>query len=141
MAVHHPPQPPVPTAVLDGAVEEYPRDRRYWIVALILGVLTVIEVLTYVFRDTIFKEPFVVTPTLLVLMALKFWTVAGYFMHLKFDKRLLTVVFYSGIVLAILLYIATLTAFRVWWPTNSAINCSTTQEYSLEHPKCAVPTP
>ncbi|MCX7619983.1 MAG: cytochrome C oxidase subunit IV family protein [Acidimicrobiales bacterium] len=141
MAVHHPPQPTVPAAVLDGAVADYPRDRRYWIVALVLGGLTVIEVLTYVFKDSIFKEPYVVTPTLLVLMALKFWIVAGYFMHLKFDKRLLTVAFYSGIVLAILVYLATLTVFRFWWPTSSGVNCSTTHEYSAINPDCATPKP
>ena len=30
-------------------------------------------------------------------MAIKFWTVAYFFMHLKFDKPILTRLFYSGV--------------------------------------------
>lgn len=124
----HTHQPPVPTSVLDGAVEDYPSDRKYWIVAGILFVFTAIEVATYVFAETIFKEPYVLIPTLMVLMALKFWTVAWYFMHLKFDKRILTVAFYAGIVLALVVYLCTLLAFRFFsddsmiCPSESA-NC------------------
>jgi hypothetical protein len=36
-------------------------------------------------------------------------------MHLKFDNRLLTYAFYSGMVLAIGVYLGVLTTFRIWW--------------------------
>ncbi len=42
----------------------------------------------------------------MLLMAVKFWTVAYFFMHLRFDKKLLTRVFYSGVVLAVAVYVA-----------------------------------
>ena len=51
---------------------------------------------------------------LMLLMAVKFWIVAYVFMHLRFDKKILTVVFYSGLVLAVLVYLAMLSMFRIW---------------------------
>ena len=125
----HPHQPPIPTSVLDGAVEDYPSDMRYWVVAAILFGFTIIEVMTYVFADSIFSESYVLIPTLMVLMALKFWTVAWYFMHLKFDKRVLTVAFYSGIALALVVYLCTLAAFR-FFSDDSAI-CPSASEACL----------
>jgi hypothetical protein len=37
-------------------------------------------------------------------------------MHLRFDKKILTVAFYSGLVLAVLVYVGVLCMFRIWWP-------------------------
>ena len=110
---------PVPTNVLDGAVEEYPRDLRYVWVALFLGAITLVEIATYAqphFAVWNWGDKAGLITILLLLMALKFWTVGYYFMHLKFDKKLLTWVFYSGLVLAVLVYVAVLSMFRVWYP-------------------------
>ena len=63
----HPQQPPVPTSVLDGAVEDYPSDWKYWRVAIILFVLTAIEVSTYVLADSVFSDSRVLIATLLFL--------------------------------------------------------------------------
>lgn len=117
---HHP-QAKVPTEVLDGAVKEYSRDRLYVLIALILTVITAVEVATYYLADfPLFKEPFLI-PTLLFLAAIKFFLVAYIFMHLKFDKKILTTAFYAGIGLALFLYLAVLTMFRFWTPADSAI--------------------
>jgi hypothetical protein len=43
---------------------------------------------------------------LAVLSLVKFWLVAAYFMHLRFDPRLLAAVFAVGVVLASLITIA-----------------------------------
>lgn len=48
----------------------------------------------------------------MVLMAVKFWTVAYFFMHLKFDKRMLTTIFYTGLGLAVIIYLAILVMFQ-----------------------------
>ena len=53
---------------------------------------------------------------LLILMAVKFFTVAYIFMHLRFDKPILTRLFYSGLILAVAVYVAVLSMFRIWWP-------------------------
>ncbi|CAB4575134.1 unannotated protein [freshwater metagenome] len=51
----------------------------------------------------------------MILMAVKFFTILYIFMHLKFDKPILTRIFYTGLVLAMLVYIAMLTTFRFWF--------------------------
>jgi cytochrome c oxidase subunit 4 len=117
---HHP-QAKVPTQVLDGAVEDYSRDRVYVLTAVVLTAITAVEVATYYLSDfPLFKAPFLV-PTLLLLGAVKFFIVAYIFMHLKFDKKVLTTIFYSGVVLALLVYLAVLTVFRFWTPADYAI--------------------
>jgi len=47
-----------------------------------------------------------VIPILIILSAAKFWMVAAFFMHLKYDARLFTVFFVTGILLAIACTIA-----------------------------------
>jgi cytochrome c oxidase subunit 4 len=106
----------IPTQVLDGAVREYSRDKVYVLTALFLGAITVIEVLTYAAPDFPLWADSLLVPVLMILMAVKFFTVAYVFMHLRFDKPLLTRLFYSGLVLAVLVYLTVLSAFRIWWP-------------------------
>ena len=109
MATTHESSQPIDTSVLDGAVEEYPSDWRYVKVAIVLAIITAIEVDTYVHGDL--WEPILV-PALLGMMALKFFGVAWYFMHLKYDKKILTWSFYSGVVLALLVYLVVLFVFN-----------------------------
>jgi cytochrome c oxidase subunit 4 len=45
---------------------------------------------------------------LLLMMAVKFFVVASFFMHLKFDSKLLTGLFYFGLGLAASVYLAVL---------------------------------
>ncbi|MEI7592956.1 MAG: cytochrome C oxidase subunit IV family protein [Actinomycetes bacterium] len=109
----------IPTDALDGADKAYPRERQYVWVALALGALTCIEIATYAapgFPMWSWGDKAGLITVLMILMAVKFWTVAYFFMHLKFDKPILTRLFYAGLVLAVLVYLAVLTMFNVWWP-------------------------
>ena len=45
-------------------------------------------------------------------MAFKFFAVVLYFMHLKFDNRLFSMMFYMGLVLAIGVYLVALFTFH-----------------------------
>ncbi len=81
----------------------HPTPRKYVRIALILGVLTALEVSTY-FLD--FGR--VAIPLLIVLMAIKFVMVAGWFMHLKFDSAWFTLMMYTGLAFALVLYTITL---------------------------------
>ena len=108
------------THVADAHVEDDPdahpnREKQYVIIAAILAGLTVVEVLTYT-SPQLFggHEGKALVPILLLLMAVKFWMVVGFFMHLRFDKRILTVTFYSGLFLALAVFVAILTAMRFW---------------------------
>lgn len=51
---------------------------------------------------------------LLLMMMIKFVAVASNFMHLKFDDKILTRLFYSGLVLAVGVYLVALTTFQIW---------------------------
>jgi cytochrome c oxidase subunit 4 len=82
-------------------------DKRYIVVALILAVITGFEVtLSYIDVGPFFL------PTMLTLMAIKFFTVVLYFMHLKFDHKIFTVLFYMGLFLAVGVYVAALMTFH-----------------------------
>ena len=76
-------------------------------IALILAAITALEVSTY-YVD--FGPLFM--PALMVMMVVKFVTVVSYFMHLKFDRRLFSVMFYAGLFLAIFVYAAALSSFK-----------------------------
>lgn len=86
----------------------HPTERQYVIVALILGVITAVEVALY-YIDTGALN----VPLLLILAAAKFIAVVGYFMHLKFDSRLFRNLFVTGLVLAILVYMVYLATLGV----------------------------
>ena len=83
-----------------------PSDLQYIGIAGALAVLTAIEVgLYYLKHDTL------TSVVLLLLMALKFVIVVGYFMHLKFDSPLLRRLFVGGLLLAMFVYIVALFMF------------------------------
>jgi len=78
---------------------EHPSDATYILIALALAVVTATEVGLYYLKSST-----VTTLVLLVLMALKFAIVVGYFMHLKFDSPVLRRLFGGGLCLAIGIY-------------------------------------
>jgi cytochrome c oxidase subunit 4 len=82
-------------------------DKQYIIIAVILAVITAFEVtISYVDIGPIFL------PALLILMAIKFFTVVSYFMHLKFDNRLFSFMFYLGVGLAVFVFCVALATFH-----------------------------
>ena len=77
------------------------------VIAAILAVITAAEVtLSYVDVGWIFL------PALLIMMVAKFVTVVSYFMHLKFDNKIFTFAFYTGLLLAIFVYVVALATFH-----------------------------
>jgi len=89
---------------------EHPTDRKYVIIALILGALTAIEILLFVLEEDLPRS--LVKVGLISLMIVKFWIVGAYFMHLKFDNKVLTQLFLFGLLLAIVVYFIMLSAFE-----------------------------
>ncbi len=86
---------------------EHKSDLWYIGVALILAALTALETSTY-WID--FGPLFM--PALLIMMTIKFLMVVSLFMHLKFDNKIFSYLFYSGLLLAIGVYVAALATFR-----------------------------
>jgi hypothetical protein len=122
-SVIEPTDQPTPVNELDGAVKEYPRERLYVITAVVLAAITGVEILTYTHEDLVLwswggdSNAGVIT-TLMFLMAVKFFIVAYIFMHLRFDKKILTWAFYTGLALAVAVYLAVMFMFRLFTPDS-----------------------
>ena len=82
-------------------------DAGYIRIAIILAAITALEVSTY-YVD--FGVLFL--PALLIMMVIKFVMVVSYFMHLKFDNKIFSFLFYAGLVLAVGVYAAFLATFK-----------------------------
>src|SRR6185503_14575698 len=83
-----------------GEVHEHPTWAQYKWVALILTVITVIEVWVYYIPSFVATRLFV--PALLVMSAVKFAIVVMFYMHLKYDHKLFRALFTGPLVIAIL---------------------------------------
>ena len=83
------------------AEHAHPGFPTYIKIALILTVITAVEVAVY-YVDAV--RPAIV-PILLTLSIVKFALVVGYFMHLKFDPRLLTGLFVFGLAIALAVFL------------------------------------
>ncbi|HTE46898.1 MAG TPA: cytochrome C oxidase subunit IV family protein [Gemmatimonadaceae bacterium] len=86
-----------------GEVHEHPTWKQYKWVALILTLITVVEVWIYY---TPFKDSPLFVPVLLIMSAVKFAIVVLFYMHLKYDHKLFKALFTGPLIIAI----STLTA-------------------------------
>lgn len=90
-------------AQAQAAAHAHPTTKTFLVIGAILAVITAVEFgILYV---TSLGRTLMIT-ILVLLSVVKFGLVAAYFMHLKFDARILTVVFTVGVVLATLITIA-----------------------------------
>jgi len=74
----------------------HPGPRTYVLVGVVLAIITMVEVWAYNQQEL---RPILV-PLLLTLSAVKFVTVVGFYMHLRFDHPLFTGVFGFGLAVA-----------------------------------------
>lgn len=91
----------------------HPTERQYWVVFVVLASLTAIEV---AWSYAGFEGLTLVAP-LIVMMVIKFFLVAGAFMHLYFDLkilngRLFAWAFFGALFLAMGVYAIVLAAFQ-----------------------------
>ncbi len=97
----------------DGHDDHHPTETQYWVVFVILAVLTAIEV---AWSYLGLSGPALVLP-LIAMMVVKFFLVAGAFMHLYFDMkilngRLFTWAFAGAMLLAMAVYFIVIAAFQ-----------------------------
>jgi cytochrome c oxidase subunit IV len=103
-----------PTAELPEEDRTHPGPRQYVQIAVVLAVVTLLEVLAYYVEsgDLGFTMPRVALIFLLiVLMVIKFALVALWFMHLRFDSPIYMRLFLSGLVLAVSVFLFVLLMF------------------------------
>lgn len=96
---------PAPAA----AAHDHPSDLTFIKVAFILAVITGIETSTYWWMDDAHDAAMV---TLFVMMGIKFFMILLWFMHLKFDNKLFSLLFYLGLFLAVGVYTVILFTFQ-----------------------------
>ncbi len=92
----------------DGAHDHGFSDKQYIQIAIILAVITALEV--YASYADWLGAAFI--PLLIFMMVAKFVMVALFFMHLKFDSKVFSWMFYAGLFLALGVYVVTLTTFK-----------------------------
>src|SRR6476619_80768 len=80
-----------------GEVHEHPTWKQYKWVAIILTLITVVEVWVYY---TPFRESPMFAPTLLVMSAAKFAIVVMFYMHLKYYHKLFRALFVGPLIIA-----------------------------------------
>jgi hypothetical protein len=123
----------IPTAVQDARDQPHASAGKYAQIAVILFVLTALEVSLFEVAHEAGATGFgayVASPVgehgpshfvvfLLVLSAIKFWCVAMFYMHLKFDLKLLRYVFGFSLFIAVVVIGALFTLFTynrtLWW--------------------------
>ena len=96
---------------LESGEHGHPTPARYVAIALFLTVVTLIEV-AIVYQEFLRSA---LIPLLLALSSLKFVLVAMFYMHLRFDHKLFSILFAGGMVLATCVLVALLTLFRVFF--------------------------
>jgi len=91
------------------AEEHHPTASLYLKIAAWLFFLTVLEVAAFYIEPLRILD--LLAPILLVLSAVKFATVGGYYMHLKMDHKLFMVFFGAGLALAATVILAMMALF------------------------------
>ena len=80
-----------------GIEKEHPTWSTYWKVAVILTLITVVEVWVYY---TPFAKSSLFVPALLLMSAVKFAIVVLFYMHLKYDHKLFKALFTGPLIIA-----------------------------------------
>ncbi|MGV3707422.1 MAG: cytochrome C oxidase subunit IV family protein [Gemmatimonas sp.] len=80
--------------------EHHPNWTTYWKVAVVLTIITAVEVSAYYIPA--WENSWIYVPSMLIMSAVKFFIVAAYYMHLKFDHKLFRTLFTGPLLLAFL---------------------------------------
>jgi cytochrome c oxidase subunit 4 len=86
-----------------GALEDaHPGPRQYVLIAIVLVILTAVEVATSYLEGHVNSNLLIVV--LALMAAVKFFLVAAWYMHMKMDSAVFRRLFVSGIILASIVY-------------------------------------
>lgn len=90
-----------------------PGDGYFIKVAIVLAIVTALETSTYWWPSGM--ERFA-TAALIIMMVIKFVMIASIFMHLKYDSKIFSFMFYTGLFLALFVYAVYLFTFQFFRP-------------------------
>ncbi len=105
---HHPERLPM----LPGELRPHPTPRQYVLIAVVLVIITGLEVAASYLDGDINSNLLIVV--LAVLAAIKFFLVVAWYMHLRTDLRIFRRMFITGLVLAGVVYMVALTSLHVF---------------------------
>ena len=80
---------------------DHPTSKKYVQIAIVLGILTAIEIALYYTEDIV---GVLTDPILIILAVGKFIIVVGWFMHLRFENKMVNRFFTGGMILALVLF-------------------------------------
>jgi cytochrome c oxidase subunit IV len=103
----HPAAAPEPEPQEAHELEHHPQPRQYVMIAVVLTVVTALEVGIY-YMDALRD---LLVPFLIAFAFIKFFLVVTWFMHLKFDSHLFRRLFVTGLVLALAVFGIVLSVF------------------------------
>ena len=109
----------------------HPTLKQYVIIAIFLFAITIVEfviILPVDFRG----QGWTIAP-LAILSAIKFAAVIFFYMHLKFDNRMLTWVFLGGLALGFAVVLALIGLFASWTPSPRAYAEDHAKPCTLDH--------
>lgn len=92
--------------------DHHPTPAQYWKIAAFLATLTAVEVALF-YIDHALELGVFNSLALISLSAIKFMVVVGWFMHVRFEKPIISRFFTAGFVLACSLYLVVLAALGV----------------------------
>jgi cytochrome c oxidase subunit IV len=92
-----------------GIEKEHPTWSTYWKVAVILTLITIVEVWIYYIPSFVASRAFV--PSLLIMSAVKFAIVVLFYMHLRYDHKLFRALFTGPLIIAMMTLIGLLFLF------------------------------
>ena len=81
----------------------------YAIIGLILAVITLVEFLIFYVESL----GVLLIPIMLILSLMKFVIVVAFFMHLRFDNKIFTYLFFAGFILAAVISVALLVLLAI----------------------------
>ena len=93
-----------------GEVHEHPTWKQYKWVALLLPLITIVEVWVYYIPSFVASKLFV--PALLIMSAVKFVIVVMFYMHLKYDHKLFRALFTGPLIIAVITILVLLLLFQ-----------------------------
>jgi len=100
----------------------HPGWKFYAVIGVILLVFTALEILGYVGETKEWYSPGAAAAIILVLSAVKFFSVVAYYMHLKFDNKLFTGIFVFPALLGCLVIGGMILLFHVLHGEATAIH-------------------
>ncbi|HKP74188.1 MAG TPA: cytochrome C oxidase subunit IV family protein [Longimicrobiaceae bacterium] len=109
----------------------HPGWRFYGVIGIILLVFTALEIAGYIGETKHWYSAGLAAVIILVLSAVKFFSVVAYYMHLKFDNKLFTGIFVFPALLAVLVIGGMIMLFHVLHGEATALHPTLTSNEAV----------